>query len=72
MRGDGIEQAPQMWSYVPLGAADHGGSPLRPLRAIVDVVLVIGEPSRDRTEDPLIKRRGPASSRPSAFLHSFV
>lgn len=37
MRGDGIGPRPHMWSYVPLERvpAEH---PLRPLRAMVDVV----------------------------------
>jgi Phage integrase family len=30
----------------------------------------IGEPCGTRTHDPLIKRRGPAASRPFVFLHS--
>jgi hypothetical protein len=35
-----------------------------------DLSGVSGEPSRDRTEDPLIKRREPVMSRLSVFLRS--
>ena len=35
-----------------------------------EVLVVLGEPCGTRTHDPLIKRRGPAMSRPSVFLHS--
>jgi transposase len=39
MRGDGIEPQPHMWSYVPLEQRIPADHPLRPLRAMVDVVL---------------------------------
>jgi transposase len=39
MRGDGIEPQPHMWSYVPLEQRIPAEHPLRPLRAMVDVVL---------------------------------
>src|SRR6185503_21367467 len=39
MRGDGVEPQPQMWSYVPLEQRVPADHPLRPLRAMVDVVL---------------------------------
>jgi hypothetical protein len=37
---------------------------------VLEVPDSFGGPSRTRTLDPLIKRRGPAASRPSMFLHS--
>ena len=39
MRGDGIEPQPHMWSYVPPEQRIPAEHPLRPLRAMVDVVL---------------------------------
>src|SRR5215475_9153361 len=39
MRGDGVEPQPPMWSYVPLEQRIPADHPLRPLRAMVDVVL---------------------------------
>src|SRR4029453_17060451 len=39
MRGDGIEPQSHMWSYVPLEQRIPADHPLRPLRAMVDVVL---------------------------------
>jgi len=38
----------------------------------LEVPDLVGGPSRTRTLDPLIKRRGPAPSRPSVFLHGFA
>jgi integrase len=37
---------------------------------VLEVPVADGGPSRTRTLDPLIKRRGPVASRPSVILHS--
>ncbi len=39
MRSDGVEPQAHMWSYVPLEQRIPADHPLRPLRAMVDVVL---------------------------------
>src|SRR4029453_3691685 len=39
MRGDGIEPQPHMWSYVPLEQRIPADHPLRPPRAMGDVLL---------------------------------
>jgi transposase len=53
MRGDGIEPQPHMWSYVPLEQRIPAEHPLRPLRAMVDVVLRELSPQFDQLYSPV-------------------
>ena len=53
----------QIWNQIdPKQQIGHSGD--------AEVPDSIGGPSRTRTLDPLIKRRGPAASRPSVFLRT--
>src|SRR5437867_2597178 len=47
MRGEGPEQQPHMWSYVPLEQRIPTDHPLRPLRALVDAILQELSPQSD-------------------------
>jgi transposase len=68
MRGDGIEPAPQMWSYVPLEQRIPADHPLRPLRAMVDVVLGELSPQFDQ----LYSKVGRPSIPPEHLLRALL
>ena len=68
MRGDGIEPQPHMWSYVPLEQRIPADHPLRPLRAMVDVVLRELSPQFDQ----LYSRVGRPSIPPEHLLRALL
>ena len=68
MRGDGIEPQPHMWSYVPLEQRIPADHPLRPLRAMVDVVLRELSPQFDQ----LYSKVGRPSIPPEHLLRALL
>ena len=68
MRGDGMEAQPQMWSYVPLERRIPADHPLRPLRAMVDVVLRELSPQFDQ----LYSKIGRPSIPPEHLLRALL
>ena len=68
MRGDGIEPQPHMWSYVPLEQRIPAEHPLRPLRAMVDVVLRELSPQFDQ----LYSKVGRPSIPPEHLLRALL
>src|SRR5215831_1686438 len=68
MRGDGIEPQPHMWSYVPLEQRIPADHPLRPLRAMVDVVLRELSPQFDQ----LYAKIGRPSIPPEKLLRALL
>jgi transposase len=68
MRGDGIEPQPHMWSYVPLEHRIPAEHPLRPLRAMVDVVLRELSPQFDQ----LYSKVGRPSIPPEHLLRALL
>ena len=68
MRGDGIEPQPHMWSYVPLEQRIPAEHPLRPLRAMVDVVLRELSPQFDQ----LYSKVGRPSIPPEQLLRALL
>jgi len=68
MRGDGIETQPHMWSYVPLEQRIPADHPLRPLRAMVDVVLRELSPQFDQ----LYSKVGRPSIPPEHLLRALL
>jgi transposase len=68
MRGDGIEPQPHMWSYVPLEQRVPADHPLRPLRAMVDVVLRELSPQFDQ----LYSKVGRPSIPPEHLLRALL
>src|SRR5215813_10186575 len=68
MRGDGVEPQPHMWSYVPLEQRVPADHPLRPLRAMVDVVLRELSPQFDQ----LYSKVGRPSIPPEHLLRALL
>src|SRR4029453_18918172 len=68
MRGDGIEPQSHMWSYVPLEQRIPAEHPLRPLRAMVDVVLRELSPQFDQ----LYSKVGRPSIPPEHLLRALL
>src|SRR4029453_16720512 len=68
MRGDGIEPQSHMWSYVPLEQRIPADHPLRPLRAMVDVVLRELSPAFDQ----LYSKVGRPSIPPDPLLRALL
>ena len=68
MRGDGIEPQSHMWSYVPLEQRIPADHPLRPLRAMVDVVLRELSPQFDQ----LYSKVGRPSIPPEHLLRALL
>src|SRR5580765_8367864 len=68
MRGDGIEPQPHMLSYVPLEQRIPADHPLRPLRAMVDVVLRELSPQFDQ----LYSKVGRPSIPPEHLLRALL
>jgi hypothetical protein len=60
-----VERPPDTESWHHFGPKNDSGT-----SDASEVPDVVGGPSRTRTLDPLIKRRGPVMSRPSVFLRS--
>lgn len=68
MRGDGIEPQPHMWSYVPLEQRIPAEHPVRPLRAMVDVILRELSPQFDQ----LYSKVGRPSIPPEHLLRALL
>ena len=68
MRGDKPQTEPHMWSYVPLEQRIPADHPLRPLRAMVDVVLRELSP----TFDQLYSKVGRPSIPPEHLLRALL
>jgi transposase len=68
MRGDGTEDQPHMWSYIPLEQRVPADHPLRPLRAMVDVMLRELSPQFDQ----LYSKTGRPSIPPEHLLRALL
>jgi len=68
MRGDGTEGQPHMWSYIPLEQRVPADHPLRPLRAMVDVMLRELSPQFDQ----LYSKVGRPSIPPEHLLRALL